>query len=189
MDYIPLSDVTIHQFINNSKSKLDEVRNNVRKYRQEHLPARAYQYANQHSLSVHNAVAELISHEEARGTFRLLSRNLKQSDRTHLTTLWEAVNDQGEYTKDLARKKVYVETEQIHWTLLRRNARHLQQASTTPFATGWLKTKLKWDGTGDVSRQILSGELLNEYKFRSSMQVYLESIKVKDLQSLNTVRP
>ncbi len=153
--YVPVSKCTIHQFINDSKLKLKEIQTNSRKYRQDHLVACAQQYANQHSLSVQQAVNELIAHEEARGTFKLLSSSLKRVGRTQLTTLWEAIDDNGDYTKDVIRKQVHVEAKNIHKALLRRNAKHLQQAAHTPFAKGWLKHNLNSIVPGVVKIAVL----------------------------------
>ena len=75
-------------------------------YRKIHLEERAQQYARQNSLSVQQAISELIAHEEVQGTFQMLSRNLKNEGRSQLATLWEATNNNGDYSKDVARKKI-----------------------------------------------------------------------------------
>ena len=82
-----------------------------------------------------------------------------------------------------------MEPQEIHHFLLDRNARHLQQATSTPFATGLFRKKLKWDGTGSLATNMLKGDLLNECKFKREMQLYLESLRVNDLMRLNTIRP
>ncbi len=187
--YTELSHQTIHQFINDSKVKLKEIQQKAQSSRKAHLEACAQQYANQHNMSVQQAITDLIAHEEVRGTFKLLSRNLRNMERNQLSTLWEATDDNGEYTKDTTRKLIYRDTKEIHKALLRRNARHLQQAENTPFAKGRFRRQLKWDGTGLLRGDMLSGEVLNEYRFREAMQLYLESFKVKDLKKLNCVKP
>ena len=106
-----------------------------------------------------------------------------------MTTLWEATDDNGTYIKDPGRRITYTDTTTIHSKLLERNANHLTQASGTPFAHGWLQNRLKWDGTGPLAEDILTGKLLNERKFRASMQLYLESLKMKDLSRMNIERP
>ena len=73
--------------------------------------------------------------------------------------------------------------------LLNRNAEHLRQAATTPFAQGRLEKRLKWDSTGTLSDDMLTGRLLDERRIGAAMQHYLECLKVKDLSRLNVVTP
>ena len=66
----------------------------------------------------------------------------------------------------------------------------LSQARHTPFATGELATSLKWDGTGDLGRDILSGDILNQAMFLSTIQLYFESLKTHNMaKELNIVKP
>ena len=53
---------------------------------------------------------ELLSHEEVRSTFKTLRQRLKPTQRSGLTTLWEAVNEEGEYVKDPALRITVIST-------------------------------------------------------------------------------
>ncbi len=187
--YVSLSKCTIHQMINDSKVRLIEVRQKSREHRQNHLEALAEQYAHQNSTSRQRAIVELIAHEEARGMFRSLRQSLKPTQYSSLSTLWTAIDENGDYVKDHEVKAIHSDQQTIHQILLDRNARHLRQAADTPFAKGRLKAKLGWDGTGPLSDSMLTGQILNEQRFTREMQLYLESLKVNDLTRLNTVRP
>ena len=187
MKYVTLTDCTIHQMINDSKGRLRAIQQESRKYRQEHLEELAQNYANQNNLSVNRSILELMSHERARETFSSLRRSLKDTGKTQLSSLWISLDENGNYTKDAHDKRVLTTKEEVHRALLQRNEEHLRQAAGTPFARGWLKTGLKWDGTGRLSTAMLNGDLLNEKRFREAMQLYLECIKVNDLTKLNKV--
>lgn len=132
---------------------------------------------------------ELMSHEQSRTTFKLLSRSMKQNQRSQLSSLWVAMDEEGNYTKDSTTRQIFTTKEDIHKALLKRNSHHLQQAKKTPFARGWLKKGLKWDSTGELSDTILTGEILNTKRFTKEMQLFLECIKVQDLKRLNVVKP
>ena len=79
--------------------------------------------------------------------------------------------------------------DKIHAELLRRNAAHLNQAAKTSFASGTLGRGLKWDGTGRLAEDILTGEVLQKTRYSSAMQLYLESLKMNDLSRMNIVKP
>ena len=132
---------------------------------------------------------ELIAHEESRETFKLLRQRIKPSNRGQLKSLWIAVDENGNYVKDSTNKQILTDRDTIHTELLRRNAIHLSQASQTPFAKGSFKKRLKWDGTGPLTTDILTGDLLNQKRYSEALQLYLESIQVKDLRKLNIIRP
>ena len=187
--YTPLSKFMIHQMINDSKTNLKRIQKNARVLRQEHLEALATEYGLQNNVSKQTAITELISHEETRETFKVLRQRLKPIQRGQLQTLWVSTNDQGEFTKDTENKQILTKRDDIHAALLNRNARHLEQASETPFGKGSLRKHLKWDGTGILAERMISGDILNDRIFRPAMQLYLESIRVKDLTQLNIVRP
>ena len=140
-------------------------------------------------MTQYQAVTELLSHEDVRSTFHTLRTHLKPLHRSQLKTLWVATDDEGNYIKDHEHKQIYSDEKQIHAQLLRRNEEHLTQASVTPFAKGTLRKKLKWDSTGVLTDDILSGNLLNQRRFSAAMQLYLESLRVKDISRLNIVRP
>ncbi len=187
--YTPLSKFVLQMMVNESRTRLTEVQTNSRKYRQDHLEGVARQYAELHNMSKQQAVVELLAHEEARTTFTMLRQKLKPYQRSGLATLWEAMNEEGVYTKDPALRISHTDGKIIHSKLLERNAEHLTQASGTPFARGWLRNRLKWDGTGPLAEELLTGNLLNERRFKESMQLYLESLKMNDLSRMNVVRP
>ena len=78
----------------------------------------------------------------------------------------------------------------MHKHLFHRNTRQLMQAKDTPLASGHLATDLKWDGTGDIGRDILSGKVINKEKFTKTIQLYFESLKVANIsKQLNLVKP
>lgn len=187
--YTPLSSVTIHQLLNESKKNLRDIQNNARETRKNHLEELANQYALQNNLSPQRAVMELLSHEETRGMFRMLRYQIKKEERKKLMTLWEAVDEDGNFIKDENRKVVYTKGKEIDKALLRRNEEHLNQARHTPFATGKLRKGLKWDGTGQLSDDILTGDILNQVRLDDAMQLYLESIRVQDLSKLGIIKP
>ena len=189
MPYTQLSEDTIHQLINDSKQTLKAIQERAREHRKDHLEELATSYANQHSMSTQRAVVELVAHEEARNIFNALRNQLKPRSNGGLSTLWVAKDDTGKYTKNHSQKVIHTDRDAIHNEILKRNAKHLQQASSTPFAKGRLRRELKWDGTGPLAEKILTGDILNEHRFSSAMQLYLESLKVNDLSRLNTIRP
>ena len=82
-----------------------------------------------------------------------------------LTTLWKAQDEDGNYVKDNDNKEIYTDQSEIHRMLLERNATHLSQASSTPFATGDLQKALRWDGTGPLADSMLTGNILNDRRF------------------------
>jgi len=167
--FTPLSKGTIHQLLNDSKKKLREVQQKSRTYRQKHLEELATQYATQNNMTTQRAVLELLAHEESRGMFRQLRQQIKNTDRRQIRAVWEAMDEDGNHNKDENRRIVYDQGSEIHRALLRRNSEHLNQAVGTPFASGKLYKGLKWDGTGEMSRKILNGEILNEYRFNAEM--------------------
>ena len=187
--YTKLSKPVIQIMVNDSRNKLTEIQQNSRKYRQDHLEEIASHYAEMNNLSKQQALIELLSHEEARTDFKTLRQRLKPFQKSGLKTLWESRDDNGEYSKDPVHKKIYTEAKEIHAKLLTRNAEHLSQASGTPFARGWLCNRLKWDGTGPLADEILTGNILNERRFRESMQLYLESLQMNNLTRMNVIRP
>ena len=49
---------------------------------------------------------------------------------------------------------------------------------------------MKWDGKGDLGRDILSGNILNKHIFERTIQLYLESLKVTNMsKQLNIIKP
>ena len=171
------------------RQDLTEIQQEARNHRQDHLELVAQNYADQNSMSKQQAVLELLSHEEARTTFKMLRERLRPSHQTQVNTLWQSMDEHGNYTKDADRKVVYTDKDTINKALLVRNKEHLGQASTTPFARGRLRKELKWDGTGRLTTAMLNRDLLNEGRFNASMQLYLECLKVKDLSRLGVIKP
>ena len=79
---------------------------------------------------------------------------------------------------------------EVHENLLKRNRKHLGQAKGTPFATGKWAKALKWDGTGDLGEEILSGSILHKHQFEDTVQLYFESLKTTRMaRSLKITRP
>ena len=187
--YQPLSQEVIQQMVTTSRQLLSDIQQTSREHRQEHLEALAENYASQHNMTSQQAVIDLMSHEDSRSTFEMLRQRLKPMTRRQLKTLWIARDEEGNYIKDITSKTVLTDKDDIHEALLRRNEKHLHQAAQTPFAHGKLRRRLRWDGTGVIAENMLTGEILNERKFSSAMQLYLESIKVQDFKLLNIVRP
>ncbi len=189
IEYTKLSKVVLQVMVDTCRDKLTEIQSNARKYRQDHLDSVAQKYADQNNLSKQQAITELLSHEESRQTFNTLRQRLKPDYRGKLKTLWVATDDNGNYVKDHSRKEIYTDEKGIHHELLQRNADHLGQASNTPFAKGWLRNQLKWDGNGHLTKDILTGDLLNKRRFDATMQLYLECMKMDDLSRMNIVKP
>ena len=187
--FTPLSKLVINMMINKSRATLTEIQKDAKKHRQDHQELVAQKYAAQNNLSKHQAILELVSHEESRNTFSTLRQRLKPTPYSRLKTLWIATDEQGNYTKDHSRKDIYTDGDGIHRQLLLRNSDHLGQASDTPFAKGWLRNRLKWDGTGQLADELLTGNILNKYRFDEAMQLYIESIQMDDLARMNIVRP
>ena len=134
--YLPLSTKMEYQKIDESKAQLKEIQNTARSHQQDHLEELAQTYAQQHNRTLHNAIVELIAHKESRQTFELFETTLKPFTRSRLQALWVAVDKNGDFVKDNTNKKVLHNREEIHTVLLKRNARYLKQASSTPFAKG-----------------------------------------------------
>ena len=189
LEYTPMTKQCLYQKLDKSRKELREIRKKARENRQEHLEKLAEQYAMQHNLSHQQAIIEILAHEDSRETYRLLRNQIKYEDRKQLMSLWEARDEEGNYVKDEDRKIIHTKSETIHKALLQRNERHLNQAAGTPFAQGRLRKKLKWDGTGRLSDEILTGEILNRRRFDAEMQLYLESIRVNRLSNLGVVKP
>ena len=187
--YIPLTRDVIQEIVTKSRQNLSDIQSEARQHRQDHLDMVAQNYADQNSMSKHQAILELIAHEDARSTFRLLRHRLQSNNQTQVSTLWVSRDDNGNYNKDVGRKQVYTNREDIDTALLKRNKSHLGQASATPFAHGQLRKELKWDGTGPLVEKMLDGTILNEQRFAASMQLYLESLRVKDLSKLGVIKP
>ncbi len=187
--YTQMSKCVKQQMVNIYRAQLTEVQKNDRQHRKDHLTEVAEKYAEQNQLSTQQAIIELLTHEDARSTFRILRQRLKPSNRSGLRTLWVSVDENGNYQRELTNRKVYTKKEEIHDCLLRRNKDHLSQASGTPFAKGRLKHDLKWDGTGRLADDILQGNILNKQRYNASLQLYLECLQVQDFSNLNIVQP
>ena len=187
--YTDLSETTIHQQVNDSYVKLKEIQKEARKHRQQHLSDLADKYARQHNLSQTTAITELLSHEETRHVFSELRSKLRPVHRGQLKQLWISLDEHGNYSKEPESRRKISDTTQIHKALLKRNAQHLSQASSTPFAKGQFRKGLKWDGTGKLSDDILSGNILQESKFSAAMQLYLESLQSKSLDKMKIIKP
>ena len=187
--YINLSKTTLYQMVNDSYANLKTIQKEATKHRQEHLSELAEKYALQHNISQNTAVTELLSHEESRTVFGELKNKIKPIHRGQLKKLWISVDEEGNYSKDPQTRIMLSNKEQIHKELLKRNSTHLTQATNTPFAQGSLGRGLKWDGTGMLSDDILSGNILQRTKFSRAMQLYLESLQTNKLVKLNTVKP
>ena len=173
--------------INDSKKNLSSIQQDARQIRKDHLIELADNYSNENNVTQQTAINELLEQEDIRQTFKTVKTNLKPMQRPNLKALWVSIDENGNYCKDVDTKKVYRDQETIHKEILHRNAEHLAQASSKPFATGWLKKRLKWDGTGGIADKMLTGQILNEYKFGESMQLYLESLQSSDLSKLNFI--
>ena len=166
MKYIHILRKTIHQMINNSKAKLSNIKKSARQIRKDHLIKLADNYTKANNVTQQTAINELLEQEDIRQTFKILKNKLKPVQSPNLKTLWVSIDENGKYCKDFTKKQVYGDQESIHREILRRNAEHLSQASSTPFAKGWLKKRLKWDGTGDIADNIFTGQILNKYKIQ-----------------------
>ena len=189
IQYQKLKKAEIKTKIKESREALENLRKNAVKHRCDHLQNLAKNYATQNNVSMNTAINELIAHEGIRHTFATLKDRLKKHNTGQLSSLWVSKDENGNYDKNNSTKEIFTDEESIHSKILERNYDHLQQASETPFANGNLKKGLKWDGTGHLSDKILSGDILNEQRFSASMQLYLESIRVRDLTKLNVVNP
>ena len=189
LPYLSLPQELIRQKVQDSYQTLKEIQSNAQMHRQNHLSQLAENYARQHNLSLSTAINELLLHEQSRQLFRELKSKLKPIQRSQLKQLWVSIDEQGNYNKDLDTKHTLSDSRKIHEALLARNTEHLTQASNTPFASGEFKRRLKWDGTGKLAEDILSGNILNERKYTRAMQLYLESLQNKKLHQMNVVKP
>ena len=180
----------IDRHINHSRQELMNVKTNAIKHRQQHLEKLAEHYAAANNLTKANAIQELLSHESVKHTFEVLQERLKPRERGQIEKIWIAVDENGNYTKDHQHKQILEDRESIHTQLLRRNKKHLTQAKHTPFAQGRMARALKWDGTGELGRDILSGDILNKERFSRTIQLYLESLQVNRMsRDLPMVKP
>ena len=179
----------IQQMINISRENLQKIQEQSIEYRRKFLEDRANKYAQENNMSKANAISELISHESVRSTFQFLREKLKKGKRGQLQRIWIAYDNNGNHCKDQMRKIEIEKDTEVHEKLLQRNKKHLGQAKKTPFAQKPWSAKLKWDGTGDLGRDILSGDILNQQKFSSTVQLYFESLKTNRMSSkIKTVR-
>ena len=187
-EYYTIEELALH--VESARTALQQVRKKSIEYRQKHLVDVAEEYAKANNVSKMTAIKELISHESTRQMYSILREKLKTDKSGQLTKLWIALDKDGEYTKDAGNKQVLTKESEIHKQLLRRNRRHLGQAKHTPFAGGRWAATLKWDGSGDLGSDILSGNILNKERFERTAQLYFESLRTTRLsRSLNIVKP
>ena len=179
----------IQDQIKESRKELVQIQKQSAQVRKKHLEDLAEQYSRIHNISKATAIQELLTQEEIKLMFSMLGERVKQKQRGQMSTLWVARDENGNYTKDLQNKKVYTNKETIEELLLQRNAKHLSQAQHTPFARHALLSEMKWDGTGTLTEDILSGEILNHRKFSASMQLYLECLKSDNISNMNIIHP
>ena len=190
VEFEELSDREIDMKIQDSCHELQTVKKEAIEHRQAHLDALAENYAAENNMTKSNAIQELIMHESSRHTFSLLREKLRPKRSGQIDKVWIAVDDNGSFVKDQERKKTVDTKEELHLQLLRRNREHLAQAKDTPFANGRFRQDLKWDGTGKLGRDILSGDILKKEIFSRTIQLYFESLKVDKMsQDLNIVHP
>ena len=104
---------------------------------------------------------------------------MKTQPKGQLKKVWIAYDDEGEYVKDPTKKVEVTKEAEVHEILLKRNRKHLGQAKRTPFARGKWSQQLKWDGTGELGRDILNGSILNKAKFDRTVQLYFESLQTR----------
>ena len=154
-------------------------------HRQLHLETLAEAYAASNNLKKMTAIKELISHESKKRMFTILQDKMKQKTNGQLKQVWLSYNSEGEYTKDHATKTILQKDSEVHKALLQRNQKHLEQARHTPFATGSLANRLKWDGTGDLGSDILSGEILNKARFDTTVQLYFECLQTARMTNIS----
>ena len=188
--YIDQLDENIPWNIQKSRDNLKHIQDNAVQYRRAHLEELANRYASDNNLTKANAVSELMSHESVRSLYSLLRDKLKSTKSGQLTKLWVAYDAEGNFIKDTKKKTEFTSSSDVHNMILRRNQLHLGQAKGTPFATGIWADKLKWDGTGELGRDMLSGNILNKDKFSRTVQLYFESLKKRQFsEQLHLVRP
>jgi len=190
IEYEDYQQEEIETKLNAARNNLLSVQKNAIEHRQKHLGDLAERYASENNLSKQKAVQELLMHESVRHTFAVLKEKLKPHQQGQITKVWVAMDENGNYTKDHQKKIVLSDREKVHESLLSRNKRHLTQARNTPFARGRLSKAMKWDGTGDIGRDLLSGEILNKERFSSTIQLYFESLTVSRISpKLNIIKP
>ena len=175
--------------IKRSKDKLAETRKNSVQIRKRHLEDMAEKYEKLHNLSKAQAIQEILTHEEIRLMFSIMKEKLKGTPSGQLSSLWVATDDNGDYVKDPSNVRIIKAKSQIEKLLLERNAKHLAQAKNTPFAKIRLRRKLKWDGTGKFADDILTGDALNQNRYKETLQLYLESFRMNKLSDMNVVKP
>ena len=176
IEFIELTEQLIREKVFQSRLRLEEIQKNSVHLRRNHLEARAEIYASENNLSKAQAVQELVSHESVRNTFKLLKSKLRADHAGPLTKIWVSRDDQGTFIKDINQRTVYDTKDEVHKHLLQRNRKHLRQAKKTPFASGRWSQELKWDGTGDLGNAMLSGDLLHQRNFSSTVKAYFESL-------------
>ena len=174
--YLSMSSLEVTKKIVNSRLALEEIQRKSVQYRQNFLDARATKYARENSLSQSQAVQELLLHKSTRNTFALLRDKLKNKCSGPLSTVWVARDTDRNFVKDTKTRIIYNTKEEVHHQLLKRNRKHLRQAKQTPLVSGELASQFKWDGTGQLSHAILSGNVLNKGHLSKTIQAYFESL-------------
>ena len=175
--------------IQRCRENLQSIQADSIKHRQQHLESLADTYAASNNMTRMKAIRELISHESQRRMFSILRDRLNRKSHGQLQKVWIAYNSDGEYVKEHKSKLILHKEEDVHSALLKRNQKHLTQAQNTPFATGYLAKKLKWDGTGDLGADILSGDILNKARFEAVIQSYFECLQTSRMtQKLTKVK-
>ncbi len=182
INFTPCTDEEITEQIRNSRKKLDEIQRDSEKIRREYLEQRAQQYARDNNLSKSTAIQELISHESVRNTFQILRAKIKPNNSGPLRRIWVARDSHGNFTKDHHLRQVFETKEDVHQQLLKRNRKHLRQAKHTPFATGRLAKGLKWDGTGVVGGDILTGRILQHDEVSRTAKAYFDCLRTRHLK-------
>ena len=188
--YVLMSRAEIQANLYRCRAQLKQVQSQSIKHRQQHLEELAATYASANNISKLTAIKELLVHESTKRMFSIMKEKMTTSTTGQLSKLWISRNNEGNYVKDNSNKRILTKADEIHSALLKRNQRHLAQAQNTPFASGKWATDLKWDGTGDLGKDILSGDILNKTVFESTTQLYFESLITSRMsKKLKPVKP
>jgi len=187
------SSTTEHKkHLKKAKLEIVEIQNNAKEIRVEFLQDLATKYALDNNIPYEKAIRELLVHEELREIFGEIKLGLNLIKRSQTYRIWlpksEGVTDTPpEDWKTTKTEQVEItDGDEIHKKILERNKIHLHQAKDTPFASSKLGNLFKFDGSGSLTEELLTGKT-DDMGLEMVCKQYLEGLTVKKIKTLEKV--
>ena len=131
-------------------------------------------------------------HEELREIFGDIKIGLNLLVKSQTYRIWlpktEGVTDTppDDWKTTNTEQLEITEGDEIHKKILERNKIHLHQAKDTPFASSKLGKLLKFDGSGPLTEELLTGKA-DDMGLELVSKQYLEGLTVKTIKTLEKV--